>query len=91
MKRGTLYLLHFSRPLSHAKHYLGFTTRTPEDRLREHLEGKGSPLVKAAVEAGIDVTISRTWRDKTRSDERSLKNQKNGPRLCPCCNPRLKE
>lgn len=32
---GTVYLLHFERPVRHAQHYLGFTENL-ERRLSEH-------------------------------------------------------
>lgn len=82
---GTVYLLHFDPPYKHARHYLGWTSNL-DQRLFEHMSGQGSPLIRAAVEAGHGVVLARTWNDLTRNDERSFKNQKNGPRLCPICN-----
>jgi hypothetical protein len=44
--------------------------------------------VRAAVEAGAEVTLARTWFDVDRDFERVLKNRKEGPKLCPhadCC------
>jgi hypothetical protein len=38
---------------------------------------------------GINFTVVRTWNGDRRL-ERRLKNRKNSPRLCPCCNARLK-
>lgn len=84
---GTLYLLHFDRPYRLARHYLGWTGRPVEDRVAEHLAGKASPLVRAAVAAGITVTLARVWEGATRNEERRRKNQRNGPRSCPVCNP----
>jgi hypothetical protein len=82
---GTLYLLHFDPPYRHARHYLGWTGGTVDDRFGRHLSGHGSPLVRAAVQAGSTVTVARTW-PGTRSDERALKSRrKNGARLCPTC------
>lgn len=78
-----VYLLHFDKPYHHAQHYLGFADDVPA-RLQRHLEGRGSPLVKAAVAAGITVTIAKTW-EGTRILERKLKNRKNARKLCPCC------
>jgi hypothetical protein len=85
---GTVYLLHFSAPVGterqQAQHYIGWTGRTPEIRLKEHLDGNGCPLVRHAYAMGLEVRIVRTWQG-TRALERRLKNQKNAPRLCPCC------
>ena len=79
------YLLHFSVPYKHAKHYLG----TAEDlaaRLEQHLAGHAARLTQVVVEAGIRLALVRTW-PGGRTQERQLKRQKNGPRLCPVCNP----
>lgn len=86
---GTVYLLHFDPPLQHAKHYLGWTERPVIHRVQEHLDGKGSPLVKAVVAAGGHVEIARTWPGVDRHFERRIKNGKNVPRLCPRCNGTL--
>jgi hypothetical protein len=87
MTMAYLYLLHIDPPLAHASHYLGFTERTPEQRLHEHtnVPSKGSPLVQAAVAQGSTVTLARVWDNGTRTMERMLKNRKNSKKLCPCC------
>ena len=68
---GTVYLLHFSRPYWHARHYIGFSTRL-ESRIREHRRGKGSPLIAAAVQCGIEIFIARQWEQVTRGFERRM-------------------
>jgi hypothetical protein len=89
------YLLHFSRPLAHAAHYLGYSDDIAA-RLRVHLDvrlcerhgyhdqawHKGSPLVCAAVRAGIGVELVRLWPDQDRAFERRL-HHRHGSRLCP--------
>ncbi len=84
-----VYLLHFNKPLSHAQHYCGFTPNGVEQRLAVHLAGNGARLVKAVVEAGREVEVARIWKhenwQEARSQERHLKRQHNGPRLCPIC------
>jgi predicted GIY-YIG superfamily endonuclease len=82
---ATLYLLHFDPPLHHARHYLGYSQDSAK-RIAAHLAGHGSPLVRAALDAGCTVTLVRTWSNGTRTLERKLKNRHNGPRLCPVCN-----
>lgn len=87
---GTVYLLHFEPGLRvrdgvYARHYIGWTSQPPEDRLAEHMAGNGSPLVKAAVAAGADVRIARLWFGVDRHFERRLKNRREAPRLCPLC------
>jgi predicted GIY-YIG superfamily endonuclease len=83
-RRWQIYLLHFSAPYHHARHYLGTSTDVGE-RLAEHLSGRGSPLVGAALRAGIEVTLVRVWPSGGRPRERKLKRSKNVPRLCPIC------
>lgn len=86
---GSVYLLHFDPPFKHARHYVGFCEQPVIDRVQEHLDGRGSPLVKAAVAAGSHVEIARVWSSVDRQFERRLKKWKNVPRLCPRCNGTL--
>lgn len=81
---GTVYLLHFSRPYFHARHYLGFTTR-PDERLKEHFGGYGSPLVRAVVEAGIEIFVARTWEQVTWTFEKRGHRCHRTRRSCPIC------
>lgn len=83
-----VYLLHFSKNLHHARHYIGFCEDRPENpkkRIERHKRGDGSKLVKAVVESGIKINIVRTWPGKDRHFERGLKRQKNSHRYCPVC------
>ena len=86
MRRGTVYLLHFDRPLHHARHYLGFTTDLA-DRMVRHASGNGAKLVAAVRAAGIGWTLARTWVDVPRELERRLKARKRIRRRCPICSP----
>lgn len=81
-----LYLLHFDPPYLHAGHYLGYSDDI-ERRVAEHLaaNGKASPLVRAALHAGSDVTVARTWPRLGRREERRLKRQGGLSRHCPRC------
>lgn len=82
---GTLYLFHFDEPYKHARHYLGWTQQ-PEVRFEAHLCGNGSRLVAAVVNAGIGITVARTWKDKTRNDERRIKKRRQPLAIyCPVC------
>lgn len=81
----TIYLLHFSQPLQHARHYLGYCDAPdPSDRVAQHLAGRGSPLVKAAIERGISVTLAATL-EGDRNFERRIKNRGSLCRWCPEC------
>jgi hypothetical protein len=57
---GTVYLIHLKEPFKHARHYLGWSEDV-EARFREHVCGRGSPLLAAARAAGIEFEIVRTW------------------------------
>ena len=85
---GDVYLLHFDSPISPGVHtcqqYIGFATDLNR-RLEEHAAGRGARLTEVAKERGIRFQVARVWPDETREFERELKNQKNGPRLCPIC------
>lgn len=81
-----IYLIHFDEPLHHARHYMGFCEEgNLERRIERHTQGRGSKLMRAVVEAGIDFEVVRTWEGGSRTLERKLKNHKNTPRLCPVC------
>jgi predicted GIY-YIG superfamily endonuclease len=78
-----VYLLHFSRPLHHARHYLGSTSNL-DARLAEHRAGRGARLVEVVIGLGITFEVTRTW-NGGRDLERTLKRRKASPRLCPVC------
>lgn len=86
--QGSIYLLHFDRPFKHAKHYVGWTEDdTLEPRLEDHRRCRGSRLMAAVVQAGIDFSLARLWRGD-RHLERRIKRMKATPQLCPICNPK---
>lgn len=86
-----VYLLHFSEPYKHARHYLGSTCDL-EHRLEMHRSGKGARLLEVIRDAGIEFEICRLWRFDTcleaRALERKLKKWHSGQRLCPICQHR---
>lgn len=88
-----VYLLHFSRPYGHAKHYTGSTSRDVAERVAEHQAGQGANLTARAVQAGITLSLARTW-DGGRDREASMKYRQNPARTgvkrgmaryCPLC------
>jgi predicted GIY-YIG superfamily endonuclease len=81
-----VYLLHFSRPFGHAKHYVGVTKRGVEERVAEHQSGgaHAARLCKLAVQAGITLTLARTWIGVPRYTELKLKNRGKA-QVCPIC------
>lgn len=78
-----LYLLHFSRPFGHARHYLGLT-HDLSDRLHDHVRGQGARLLEVVAGAGIEWELVAVGRG-TRLVERRLKLNSHVPRLCPVC------
>lgn len=83
---ATVYLLHLTKPMCHARHYIGWA-QDLENRLDHHRNGTGARMLQVAEERGIDFDLVRTWEDQDKTFERRLKNQHNAPRLCPICNP----
>ncbi len=79
-----VYLIHFDKPLKHAKHYLGYSENNVRGRVQKHRTGKGAKLMAAATKNGISWHVSRTW-DGGRDLERMLKDQHNSSDLCPTC------
>jgi len=90
-KTGAIYILHFDRPYKHARHYVGFTPGDPQRRLEKHISGEGSPLIKAALAAGISVQLAEIRYGQTRDDERKIKRGKNTPRICRICKQERKK
>lgn len=89
---GVIYLLHFSRPLGDpsrprmsARHYLGWSTDDAVvRRIREHREGRGAAITRAAVAAGIELSVVAVIHG-TRNDERRLKIRGHHDRRCVLC------
>lgn len=82
--QGTIYLLHFSEPYKHARHYLGWTCGPLEDRLADHAAGRGARLLAVVRSADITWTLARIW-SGGRTRERSLKRSGGSSRHCPLC------
>lgn len=82
---GYVYLLHFSKKLAHAQHYLGYAETSVVSRLAKHRSGGGAKILAACMKRGIKFRLARTWEEVDRNFERSLKNKKNTKLLCPIC------
>jgi predicted GIY-YIG superfamily endonuclease len=80
---AVVYLVHFTEPYRHARHYTGWTADL-ESRLAEHQAGRGARLLQVITQAGIGWTLARTWQG-TRERERQLKRQGGASRRCPIC------
>jgi predicted GIY-YIG superfamily endonuclease len=82
---GTVYLLHFSEPYKHARHYTGWTADLTA-RLADHRAGRGARLITVITDAGLTFTLAR-HRPGTRNDERAIKRCGGAVRYCPLCTP----
>jgi predicted GIY-YIG superfamily endonuclease len=83
---GVVYLLHFSEPYQHARHYTGWTEDLL-DRLDRHARGHGARLMNVIFTAGIGFTLARTC-EGTRATERAIKGEGGAVRYCPICTTR---
>ena len=93
-RTSTIYVLHFTpayrAPIGEtgrfktAGHYVGSTAGDVAGRVRDHLEGRGSPLVRAAVAAGCEVLLVASF-PGGRNDERRIKASHHRERWCPRC------
>jgi predicted GIY-YIG superfamily endonuclease len=84
----TVYVLHIEPPFKHARHYIGYTPdKSAERRVNEHLScsGKGSPLIRYAVQAGCTITVAHVYKGATRQVEAWLKARRDTRKWCPCC------
>lgn len=82
----SVYILHLSRPLKHARHYIGYADNVKR-RFNHHVAGTGARFTWACREQGIDLILARVFRGATRTDERRMKT---GSRTrirekCPVC------
>lgn len=85
--QGVVYLIHFQRPLSHARHYIGFTKdKNVDARLDSHRRGQGARILAVCNSLGIRWHVARVWFRASRHFERRLKNRGEATLLCPVCN-----
>ena len=88
---GTVYLLHFDKPLGdpqnprgQAWHYLGWTKNLAA-RLALHRKGRShAKIMRAVFEAGITFRLVKTWPGDPKL-EKKIKRQHNHPRHCHIC------
>jgi predicted GIY-YIG superfamily endonuclease len=82
----TVYLIHFSRRLKHAQHYLGKTADLRQ-RVKDHASGCGAKILAACNRKGIKWRVVRVWRGADKKLERRLKSHHRAE-LCPSCSGR---
>lgn len=90
--KGYVYLLHFTMPYKHARHYVGATGLPLDVRLQAHrdgIAGRPAKLISALLKSGGDFVLARSWSTRTRAGafelERKLKRQGGHSRKCPIC------
>ena len=81
---GTVYLVHMTRALHGARHYLGFSTNVAQ-RVKAHKAGRGTPLLGEATKRGIGWRVVRQWRKRDGYFEQELKRGNDLKDLCPVC------
>lgn len=84
-----VYILHYDKPLKHARHYVG-ATRDLEARMEKHRQGHSTARITAAFhDQGSTFVVARTWiTEQAFQLERWIKKHYHHvPRLCPICNP----
>ncbi len=82
-----IYLIHFSEPLAHAQHYVGFVDggqNSLDARLNAHKCGAGAKILAECNRRGIHYEVVKTM-PGDRTDERRIKNGHNTPRMCSIC------
>jgi hypothetical protein len=84
---GTVYVLHFDPAYHHARHDVGWTVGDVQARISTHLQGTGSPLIRAAVGAGVSLQLAATM-PGSRVLERRLKRWHKTTQFCPTCRER---
>lgn len=86
MSTGTIYLLHFDRPMpGGARHYVGWTLHLPT-RLAAHAAGRGAQITRDCVRLGITWIVAASW-PGTWQEERRYHRRHGLRRVCPICRP----
>lgn len=80
-----VYLIHFSKKLHHAQHYIGFVEEDLMQRIELHLSNRGAKLLAAVNNQGIEWQVVKVWLQGDRRFERKLKDYKKSRCFCPVC------
>jgi predicted GIY-YIG superfamily endonuclease len=89
-RKNDLYILHFkSRYWSNARHYVGYTSLGVDERIKTHRAGRGSLLVKYALDKGVDFKVGLVehfdTKEQARYREIRLKREGHLSRHCKIC------
>lgn len=80
----SVYILHFSTPLKHARHYVGYA-KDVDARIECHRSGTGARITQVCNEQGITYQIARVFKGKGRTFEHKLKRTHKVKVYCPIC------
>jgi len=80
---GTVYLLHFAKPLWGIRHYIGWTSNLRR-RIHQHANGLGSTTTRDFFTHNIPFTVARLWHNSTDLLEQQL-IRAGADRYCPIC------
>lgn len=83
---GTVYLLHFTSPLTHARHYLGCARPPTVINVAAMRHGRGWKALEGAGVQLADVWELDSW-PATEELYARLKRQGGRARICSICNP----
>jgi predicted GIY-YIG superfamily endonuclease len=81
---SAVYIIHFSEPYEHARHYTGFAENVDE-RFEQHKRGRGARLTQVVVDSGRRLILARIFPGRDRKYERKLKDGGNIKAYCPIC------
>jgi len=90
-QQNDVYILHFeSQYWEGAQHYVGYTSKGILERLQVHRSGRGSRLVKYALDHGVDFVVGKLERgypDKGSARRREIRLKREGhlDRHCEVC------
>jgi predicted GIY-YIG superfamily endonuclease len=90
---GTIYLLHYTKPVRGRRHYLGWS-EDPVGRWDRHRRGRGALETRRAVEAGAQFVQAQTWKGtpalEARIKDWSNRHAAGYAGLCPICDRGLR-
>ena len=85
-----LYIIHFSKPFKHARHYIGIA-QDAEKRFERHLSGRGAVLIREAIKADIGIKFTKyiisthDGYSTAKAEEKRIKSHNNHKKRCPEC------
>lgn len=79
-----IFLLHFTKPYHHCRHYLGCSKMDYNQWIISQVSAGGGVL-PAAYEAGVGLELAYEWPDGDMRLMRMIKRQNNAARYCPIC------